>query len=205
MRAMRPAHLALPLCLAACATAGRGGSPVGFVDPRMAASAAADSARKVEFHLDASGAITKFTVEHAGPAAAPEALRKKVEATWPGATALSYEKEFYADVGLVDELEVKTSDGRECELSMTAAGALNYTECKLPAATLPAAVTAAIASAVPGATVSEAELRKPATGPEEFRIEATAGGRAYYLRIAPDGSLREKRVQLPAELTVPAN
>lgn len=183
-----------------CATAPRG---PGAIDGRLLASAQAADAREVELHFDEDGVAAKISVEHEGAAAAPEAVRKLAESKWPGATLTDYELELYRDVGLVHEVEIKTADGKECEVSMTDGGALRYTECEVAPASLPAPVTAAIAAAAPGPEVTEAELRQVADGSEHYRVEVKSGGRVFYLRIKADGTLLGKAVRLKAEVTVP--
>ena len=197
---MRTPLAALPLVLSACVTTSASGP--GVMDPTAFASATAASARKMEIDADGTGHFTKVSVEHVDAALAPAALQAMVQSTWPGATLQKYEREVYADVGMVHEVEVKTADARECELSMTDAGALYYTECKVAQAEMAPGVAATMSSTLPGGTLVEAEVRK---GPkfDECRIEATAGGRTYYLRIGSDGKLISKAAVLQAEVNVP--
>lgn len=194
--------VALGLALApGCATT----SGPGRLDVRLVHLAATTpSAAKIELHPDETGALVKATVEHLDEAQVPEAVRRLAAEKFPGAKVTGYETESYAGEGdLVYEVEVDTAEGRHCEISATAAGALRYTECRLPPAEIPEAVARAVAAVLPGAEIEEAErVAGPALPTEEIRVEAKAGGRLHYLRFDPAGTLTRHGVMIPAEIEV---
>jgi hypothetical protein len=189
------------LSLAGCATTSQKGP--GFVDPRMAAAAQAESATEMELDLDVGGAIVKVAVEQTDASAAPEAVKRLAQTTWPGSTPTKYEREIYEGGAVVHEVAVKTADGKECEVSATEAGALRYTECELTPGDMPVPVGKTVGETVAGGEVKEVEVRKSDGGEEEWRVEVKQGGRTFYLRIRPDGALISRAIRLEAEVTIP--
>jgi len=176
----------------------------GRFSPRVVEATAEPGAHEFELELAADGAVTKVAVEHATADRAPAVIRDLAMATYPGATLTGYEEEFVAGVGRVLEVEVRTADGRECEVSSTEAGALRYTECQVPAAQVPAGVMEAVRRALPGGPhdVAEAELLEGPTF-NEYRVELRGSGRTYYVRVALDGTVLARSVKLEAEVSVP--
>ena len=175
----------------------------GFIDPRMAAAAQSETAKEVELILDGSGAITKIAVEDTNGDKTPPALRKLAEATFPGSTLGRYEQEIYPDRALVHEVEVKTADGKTCEVSANEAGVLRYSECNLKPEEIADAARKALDAALPGAEIVEAELRRTPGNPDEYRIEVTSGARKWYFRISPEGTVLERAIRVEAEITIP--
>src|SRR5262245_45557777 len=189
----------VPMSIGCATTAPKG---PGFIDPRMAAAAQWDTVKEVEIAIDGAGNMTKVAVEQSSGDKAPEALRKLVETTYPGGTITEYEQEIYQDNVLVHEVEVKTADGKECEISATEAGVLRYTECKLKPEELAEPVKKAIEAAVPGAEITEAEVRKTPDGVEEFRIELKGKTGKWYLRLKGDGTMIARARLVEAEIAI---
>lgn len=190
---------ALAALLGACAPA----AGPGRLDGALVQAAA--SARGVELvYLDASsgGALGKLSVYHHEEAQVPEAVRRLAEEKLPGGKVRRYESELYAQGGRVFEVEIETQDGRHCEVSATAEGALRYLECEIAQKDLPPAVVQAVAQAVPGGEIAEAETQK---GPsiDEVHVEVKAGGALHYLRLRPSGELLRHSLRLPAAVDVP--
>ena len=215
------APLILTLLVAGCATAPEGATqtptapPARSMSPDVGASSgglheaiarAAITAKTVEefeFRLDERGALVKQAVYHDDASAISDAVKAKALELFPGATISDYETEWYAGVGEVQEIEVETADGRECEVSALPDGTLRYEECELDLASLPTQITAAIASAYPGGKILEAETKK---GPDldVITVEVEAGGTEYYVHMAPDGEIQSvhKRVEAIVEIPV---
>ncbi len=157
-----------------------------------------------EFRLDETGALVKQAVYHDDAASIPEAVKAKAAELFPGSTVQHYETEWYATEGVIYEVEVKTADGRECEVAAAPDGTLRYEECELEPANVPTQITAAIASAYPGGKILEVETKK---GPDLDIItaEVEAAGVEYYVTMTPDGGIEavHKRVEALVEIPVP--
>lgn len=162
----------------------------------------APNVERMKVRVDDAGKIVKQSVYHGDAGTTPAPVRELAEKTFPGGRPLFYETEVYADVGLVYEVEVETTDGKQCEVSGQPDGTLVYTECRLDARELPEPVTARIDATLAGGKVIEAEVKK---GPnvDEFTIEVEFQGREYYLRIRPDGTLIAKLLRVPAIIELP--
>src|SRR5262249_24153355 len=184
-----------------CATAPKG---PGMMDPRLATAAQSDTAKEVEFELGADGTFSKVAVEGSGTDKIPEAVRKQAEATYPGGTITESELEVYAGDTVVHEVEVKTTDGKECEVSASEACVLRYTECKLKPEELAEPVKKAVEAAAPGAEITEAEVRKTPDGAEDYRIEVKGKNGKWYLRFKGDGTMIERARLVEAEIPIPA-
>lgn len=164
----------------------------------------AKTVSKFEFKLDEGGSLVKQAVYHDDGTSIPQAVKDKAAELFPGATVTHYETEWYADAGVVYEVEVKTPDGRSCEVSATAEGELRYEECELDLASVPEQITAAIASAYPGGKVLEVETKK---GPDLDIVtaEVEVGGVEYYVGLTPEGTIESvhKRIKALVEIPVP--
>ena len=175
----------------------------GRLDPTLARGASTfNGVHKMKLRISAEGQVEKLAVYHRDAAAVPDAVKALAAAHFQGATVEYYEHEHYADVGEVFEVEVKTADGRHCEVSASAAGALIYEECELPVAEVPAPVTASIEKVLPGGKLVEAE-RKKGPSRDEFSLEVEHGGRVHYLRVGPEGAVLAHHLRIPAEVDVP--
>jgi hypothetical protein len=177
----------------------------GGLHPAVAkAAVTATTVEEFEFRLDESGALIKQAVYHDDASAISEAVKAKALEVFPGSTIESYETEWYADVGEVHEVEVKTADGQACEVSATPDGTLRYKECELDLADVPAQITAAIKSAYPAGKILEVETKQ---GPamDIVTAEVEVDGVEYYLHMQPDGALESvhKRVEALVEIPVP--
>lgn len=179
-------------------------SASGLHEAVAQAAMTAKTVEEFEFRLDDRGALVKQAVYHDNASAISEAVKAKAMEVFPGATIESYETEWYADVGEVHEVEVKTAEGQACEVSATPDGTLRYTECELDLAKVPAQITAAIASAYPHAKILEVETKQ---GPamDIVTAEVDVDGAELYLRMKPDGALESvhKRVEALVEIPVP--
>jgi hypothetical protein len=157
---------------------------------------------RMKVRFDDGGAIVKQSVYHGDRSGIPQAVLELAERTFPGSKPRRYETEHYADFGPVFEVEVDTADNEMCELASRPEGELVYTECRIDAAELPEPVSARVGATFPDGKILEVEKK---SGPEidEFTIELEAGGRQFYLRIAPDGALLGKVVRVPAIIELP--
>lgn len=204
--------LALALVLAACspkattAPASGAASPAADapvrLDGELVALVAKDGAiDRMKIRTDATGAIVKQSLYHHDDAAIPSAVRELATKTWPDAKIVSFETERYADRGRVYEVEVATATG-QCELAATEDGTLVYQECRIDPATLAAPVAARVAELWPSGKIVEAETKR---GPDvdEVTVEIEHGGKAYYLRAKPDGTVVQRLVRVPAIVEVP--
>jgi hypothetical protein len=144
-----------------------------------------------------------LAVYHRDSAVVPDAVKALAANHFQGATVEYYEHERYSDVGEVYEVEVKTAEGRHCEVSASAAGALIYEECELPVAEVPAPVTTAVEKVLPEGKLVEAE-RKKGPSRDEFSVEVEHAGRVHYLRVGPDGTVIAHHLRIPAEVDVPS-
>lgn len=178
-----------------------GPSTPGFTQPIVDA-ARGSTVERVKVRVDEAGAIVKQSVYHGDRSAIPEPVLALVDKTFPGGQPKRYETEHYADLGQVYEVEVDTADGKMCEVAAGAAGDLVYTECRIDPTELPAPVSARVSATFPDGKILEAEQK---SGPkvDEFTIEVEVGGRQFYLRVAPDGTLLAKLVRVPAILELP--
>lgn len=195
---MRVALLWSAVWCASCASVGP-----GRLDPALVTKVGSlPGVRKVELRAGADGVFKKVEIYHQSADEVPRAVREAAAARFPGSKVREYELEQYADATWVHEVELTTSDGRECELSATAAGVVRYTECKVAFADLPTVVKQKVDELLPGATVTEAE-KKEGAGFDELSVEAKLGDVEHYLRLSPQGELLGRYVSVPAVLQVP--
>jgi len=168
----------------------------------VAAAASAAGVRKFKIEADADGSIRELSVYHNDAAALPAAVTALREAQYPGSKVRAYETEYDRDHGRVFEIEVTTKDKQDCELSARPDGGLVYTECHIPAKSLPGPVVSAIDKAVPGAKILEAEKKTYVDGRAIVSVEVTAGGEKHELYFEGDALSRHVRV-IAGELEVP--
>lgn len=163
----------------------------------------AKTVEEFEFRLDERGALVKQAIYHDDGSAVSEAVKATAMELYPGATIVAYETEFYADAGIVHEVEVKTADGQECEVSATPDGTLRYQECELAMADVPAQITAAVKSAFPEGKLLEVETKK-GPGLDIMTAEVESGGVEYYLTLSTDGTIEalHKRIEALVEIPV---
>lgn len=183
------------------------GSSSGTATLHTAVADAAKSAPKVDkmkLRLDASGAIVKQSVYHDDASRIAGPVLETAKTQYPDATIEHYETEWYADLGEIHEVEVKTKDGKQCEVAAKPSGELVYTECEASADTLPDPVKKAVDAAVPGGKILEVETKK-GEGRDQYTVEVESGGTEYYLIIAPDGTMKNKLKRIPAIVEVPVD
>jgi hypothetical protein len=163
----------------------------------------ASGVQKAKIRVDDTGAVTKLAIYHADADRIPQPVRDLARKTYPEAKVKVYESEYYAERGVVFEVEVETKDGKECEVEAKSDGTLVYTECVVDAASLSAEVKATIDETVPGAKVLEVEEKK---GPDidEVIVEVEKDGQAHVLTMKPSGELVSHHLRIPAVLDVPA-
>ena len=106
-------------------------------------------------------------------------------------------------LGDVFEVEVDTKDGKRCAVAAKADGTEVYVECRVDPAELSEPIVKAVEALMPGGKIVEAESKK-GPGIYEVSVEVESGGREYYLRVSPDGTLIQKLVRIPAIVEVPA-
>ncbi|MCA9716015.1 MAG: hypothetical protein H6713_34950 [Myxococcales bacterium] len=160
---------------------------------------------KVKLDVGEDGALRYIAVYHDDAAAIPEAVVKARPAEFADAEVVTYEREHYADIGPVHEVELKTKDGRECEYSAKPDGALVYTECKLDAKDVPPAVLKGVSDRVGGGepVVKEAELTTRADGSEEYGIVVDHEGAELKFYVDKDGGVSRALHRIPAVVSVP--
>lgn len=163
----------------------------------------AKTVEEFEFRLDDRGALIKQAIYHDDASAVSEAVKAKALELYPGSTIVAYETEFYADAGIVHEIEVKTADGQACEVSATPDGTLRYQECELDPADVPAQITAAVKSAYPDGKLLEVETKK-GPGLDVVTAEVESGGIEYYVTMDADGTIEavHKRIEALVEIPV---
>ena len=115
----------------------------------------------------------------------PEAVMAHLQTEWPGYQLREVEQE-----GANWEVEIETADGEQLEVLLDASGAVLHQhaeadEEKIALGDLPAAVTTAIQSGWPGATLRGAERGGAAY---EVELETSAGVRMEVL-LQADGSV----------------
>lgn len=162
----------------------------------------ANTVEEFEFRLDENGAMIKQAIYHDDASAVSEAVKAKALELYPGATIVAYETEFYADAGIVHEVEVKTADGQECEVSATPDGTLRYQECELEMADVPAHISAAVKSAYPEGKLLEVETKK-GPGLDVMTAEVESGGARYYLTMSADGTIEAVHKRIEALVEIP--
>jgi uncharacterized membrane protein YkoI len=179
------------------------GGTAMVIDEEIAkAAASAEKVEKMQIRTDATGKIVKQALYHGDAAQIPEPVKKLAEEKFPGGKVLHYETELYADGGRVYEVEVKTKDGKQCEVAADAEGKERYVECRVSEKKMPPEVAKAVKAAAPGAKVLEAEV-KTYPDREEWSVEVKAKDRELYLRLKPDGTLIDTHLRIPAILEVP--
>lgn len=163
----------------------------------------ANTVEEFEFRLDEHGALIKQAIYHDDASAVSEAVKAKALELYPDARIVAYETEFYADAGIVHEVEVKTADGQKCEVSATPDGALRYQECELEMAKVPAHISAAVKSAYPEGKLLEVETKK-GPGLDVITAEVESGGVEYYLTMSTAGTIEavHKRIEALVEIPV---
>lgn len=173
------------------------------LDPEIVAAAVtAAGVTKVKIEAETDGTIREMSLYHNDAAALPAAVTALREAQYPGSKVRAYETEYDRDHGRVFEIEVTTKDKQDCELSARPDGGLVYTECHIPAKSLPGPVVSAIDKAVPGAKILEAEKKTYVDGRAIVSVEVTAGGEKHELYFEGDALSRHVRV-IAGELEVP--
>jgi hypothetical protein len=168
----------------------------------IATSRSAKGVEKVKLRTDAAGKLVKQAVYHLDASRVPEPVKELAKKEFPGSKPVRYETEIYADIGAVFEVEVQTKDGKRCEVAANAEGVLRYKECRVKAKELPMEVTRKLGELHPKGKIVEAETKK---GPEidEVTVELQEGGRAFYVRLQPDGTVIQTLLRVPAVLEVP--
>lgn len=168
---------------------------------RAAATAAGVTKLKLEAETD--GSLRELSLYHNDAAALPAPVTALLATQYPGATIRAYETEFDRTHGRLFEVEVLTTDKRECEYSATPAGQLIYNECHIDPKTLSEAIRTLISATVPGAKILEAEKTTFPDGRESYSVELSADGKVHELYFERDALVRHELV-IPAQLEVPA-
>ncbi|MFO0755476.1 MAG: hypothetical protein U0359_03240 [Byssovorax sp.] len=164
------------------------GLKLGKLDSKLAAQAlSAKGAEKFKIAVSPSGEILKLSLYHNDASLIPEPVMATLKKKLPGATIKSFESEIYSDKGRVFEIEVTTKDKKDCEIGAMADGKYLYTECDMKADKLPKAVKDAVAKAVPGGEIVEAEKKDGDTN--DFSVESKANGVMHYLHIDTKGKV----------------
>ncbi len=167
------------------------------------AAATAAGVTKLKLEAEADGSLRELSLYHNDAAALPAPVTAMLATQYPGATIRAYETEFDRAHGRVFEVEVLTTDKRECEYSATPEGQLLYNECHIDPKTLSEPIRAAIQTTVPGAKILEAEKTTYPDGRETYSVELSADGKVHELYFERDALIRHELV-IPAQLEVPA-
>lgn len=167
------------------------------------AAATAAGVTKLKLEAEADGSLRELSLYHNDATALPAAVTAMLATQYPGATIRAYETEFDRAHGRVFEVEVLTTDKRECEYSATPEGQLLYNECHIDPKTLSAPIKATIEDKVPGAKILEAEKTTYPDGRETYSVELEAGGKVHELYFERDAIVRHELV-VTAQLEVPA-
>jgi len=176
----------------------------GRLDPELAKLAtSAKGVHKIKLRFDAQGNVQKLAIYHRDEGQVPVELGKLVEEQFPGATVRFYEGEHYADLGRVHEAKVKTKDGRNCEVSRSAAGKLLYTECEIAVAAVPEPVSKAIAAALPAGKIVGAEQKDWADGRKRCHVKVEVDPVVHYLVVELGGTIVEHYLRVPASVDIP--
>jgi len=168
---------------------------------RTAATAA--GVTKLKLEAEADGSLRELSLYHNDATVLPAAVTALLAQQYPGAKIRAYETEFDRAHGRVFEVEVLTTDKRECEYSATPEGQLLYNECHIDPRTLPEAIRAAIPTTIPKAKILEAEKTTYPDGRETYSVELSADGKVHELYFERDALIRHALV-IPAQLEVPA-
>ncbi len=174
------------------------------LDPELVALArTAQGVDRVVVRVDEAGHVVKLAVYHHDESVVAESVRTAAIAAFPGATVRHFESERYADLGRVNEVEVQTSDGRECELSVADDGHEVYRECHVDPATLPEAIVAGLRRVVASGAIEEAETKERDGAIATYSIEVRDGDQLHYVVLEPDGALQGHYLRVPAVVDVP--
>ncbi len=175
---------------------------IGALDSAFIASISRHpTADKIEIEVNADGSVRELALYHNDADKLPEAVRKKAEEVYPGASIKGYESEVEGpERREVFEVELKTAEGQECEVEATAAGELIYTECEVEVSTLGEELKAATLEALPGAEIEEVEIvEHSGDRPKETVVEAKVGETTHKL-VFIDGKLSRHVREIKAEL-----
>ncbi len=184
-------------------TTARAAGP-GQLDPELAKLASsAKGVHKIKLRFDDQGRVQKLAIYHEDATQLPAEVTKLALEKFPGATVRYYESEHYADLGRVHEVEVRTKDGRSCELSRTAAGKTLYTECELAIDAVPAPVSKAIAQAFPKGKIIGAEQKDWADGRKHCHLKVEVDKTVHYVVLELDGKILERYLRIPATVDIP--
>ena len=149
----------------------------------------------------------KIAVYHQRAELVPEPVKAAALAQFPDAKIVKYEHEYYADIGVVHEVELETTDGKDVEVSAFADGTVYYVEQPVELESLAESAREIIAQKVPGGVIEELEHKK---GPElelyQARVAPEGGGAAkHYLVFDAAGNLVRHNLRYPAYIEVPVN
>jgi len=165
-------------------------------------AATAEGVTKVKLKAEADGSLREVSLYHNDATVLPAAVTALLAQHYPGAKVRAYETEYDRAHGRVFEVEVLTTDKRECEYSATPAGVLLYNECHIDPKTLPEPIRDAIPRTVPDAKIVEAEKTTFADGRETYSVELSAAGKVHKLSFERD-ALVGHALKIPAQLEVP--
>jgi hypothetical protein len=168
---------------------------------RSAATAA--GVTKIKIEAEADGSLRELSLYHNDAEVLPIAVKDLLAQQYPGAKIRAYETEYDRAHGRVFEVEVLTTDKRECEYSATPAGVLLYNECHIDPKTLSEPIRAAVAKTVPNAKILEAEKKTFPDGREIYSVEFSADGKVHELYFERDALVSHQLV-IPAQVEVPA-
>ncbi|MCA9637339.1 MAG: PepSY domain-containing protein [Myxococcales bacterium] len=157
---------------------------------------------KIEIEVRANGEVEELAVYHNDADAIPEPVRARAEERFPGATIERYETEL-EEGKKVFEVEVKTADGKECEVEAAANGDLLYVECVADESILSAEQKATIERIVAGGKITEVEtVERPGDEKPSIGVSVEVGDATHKLDFGPDGALKRHAREIPASLEI---
>lgn len=180
-------------------------TPVAGFDAKLMKTAQqASGVRELRVYFQGDGAVRKTSVYHSDASRIPAAVMALVQERYPGATPRYYEHELYTDDGYVYEVDFKTANGEEIEVSVKEDGTLKYIESYIDADKVPEAIKATVASKVPGGTIGDVEV-KEGPGLYEVSVEvATDGAGEHHLTFSRENALLRHAIRYPAFIEIPA-
>lgn len=159
---------------------------------------------QVRVYFAEDGTARKLAVYHGDVSQIPSPVLDLVKKKYPKASIQEYETEFYADAGLVYEVEIISAEGSPMEVSAFADGRLRYVEAEMDPASLSPHMREVVVGAVPGGVIAEVEMK---TGPEmdlvQVKVKPPEGVGFHYLVFETEGSLVRHTRRYPAQIEVP--
>ncbi|HGG57780.1 MAG TPA: hypothetical protein ENK31_08305 [Nannocystis exedens] len=156
---------------------------------------------KIEIEIAADGVIRELALYHMDAGKIPESVRKRAEASYPGAKITGFESEVEGPPRRqVYEVELETAEGQKCEIEAGEDGVQIYSECEVDLAKLSEELKAAAAKTLPEGTIKEAEVvQQGDDAPAKTIIEVEVGESTHKLVFVGD-QLKRHVLEIKAEI-----